>query len=173
MKINKIKITKISLKKLKKMLLKNNDFIKLYNEYKLKKSYNYYINYLIQNISLNNESFLLEKEYIDISYFKYNNIIFNMDYIWEEFKDILDGDVITKVIFRKFKNDGSIIAVFPENVENNYKISCYMHVGQHFSIDYDELKKESTLATEEEYIKLKDELHNIGYVNIKVLKNLR
>ena len=165
-----MKITKISLKKLKKILLKNNDFIKLYNGYKLKKSYNYYINYLIHNISLNSESFLLEKEYIDISYFKYNNVIFNMDYIWEEFKDILDGDVITKVIFRKFKNDGSIIAVFPENVESNYKISCYMHVGQHFSIDYDELKKESTLATEEEYIKLKDELHNIGYINIKVLK---
>lgn len=96
-----------------------------------------------------------------------------MDYIYNEFNDIIKNNLIIKIIFRKFKNDGSIIAIFPQHVENNYKISCYMHVGQHFSIDYEEIKKESTPATEEEYKILKDELHNIGYVNIKVLKNLR
>ena len=74
---------------------------------------------------------------------------------------------ITKVIFRKFKDDNSVIAYFPELPGTNDFSTClsYMHTGQHGSASID---MSGTLkASESEYENLKDELESIGY-NLKV-----
>jgi hypothetical protein len=76
---------------------------------------------------------------------------------------------VTKVVFRKFKNDGSIIALFPEIEEYGGSISSYMHVGQHSAASYYGCVIRSTLATETEYAPLKRELESIGY-SLKVIK---
>ena len=76
----------------------------------------------------------------------------------------------TKVIFRKDKKDGDIIAVFADDKQNNNMIGCYVHLGQHttMSIDY---YNETVPATPEEYSDLKKELEDIGY-NVEVVTEL-
>jgi len=74
----------------------------------------------------------------------------------------------TKVIFRKFKDGGDIVACFPDMLERNYKISAYQHQGQHCNVDYQEIIQTTKLAKEKEYINLKKELENLGY-SLKVM----
>ena len=72
----------------------------------------------------------------------------------------------TKVIFRKFKDNVDIIALFPrisENYDYSQFCSSYMHVGQHGTACVD-LNGITVLAKESEYIDLKKELESIGYV---------
>ena len=75
----------------------------------------------------------------------------------------------TLTIFRKFKDEGDIIALFPEEDWGNYLCSSYQHIGQHGSADYQGVVSISTLATPEEYRELKEELESIGYT-LKIRK---
>ena len=69
----------------------------------------------------------------------------------------------TLTIFRKFKDEGDIIALFPEHDAGNYKCSCYQQLGQHDACDYQDVVSITTLATPGEYAELKAELERIGY----------
>ena len=71
----------------------------------------------------------------------------------------------TIVIFRKFEDDGSIIAIFPEipGTNNRYTCNSYVHIGQHGSCDPYGLVEITKLAKPEEYKDLYDELTRIGY----------
>lgn len=71
----------------------------------------------------------------------------------------------TKVIFRKYRKSGEIIAMFPELPGNNqYWLTClsYLHVGQHGAASV-ELVFHTLPATPDEYSDLKAELESIGY----------
>lgn len=68
----------------------------------------------------------------------------------------------TKVIFRKFRDDGTVIAIFPEIKEGPYLVSCYMHLGQHGATTTDIISL-SAPAKPEEYAALARELQSIGY----------
>ena len=75
----------------------------------------------------------------------------------------------TKVIFKKFRKEGDIIAFFPEMVASLTPCDCltYMHVGQHGA--------GSTMLTNvvpakpSEYAYLKAELEEMGY-NLDIKK---
>ncbi len=67
----------------------------------------------------------------------------------------------TIVIFRKFKKEGDIIALFPDS--RLYHCNSYQHIGQHGAADYRGLLKSTVLATPAEYEDLKNELTRIGY----------
>jgi hypothetical protein len=77
----------------------------------------------------------------------------------------------TKVIFRKWKDNGDIIALFPElnfanGAANRGNIMSYMHVGQHGEASESLLRERSRLvtATTKEAADLKAELETIGYL---------
>jgi hypothetical protein len=74
----------------------------------------------------------------------------------------------TLVVFRKWKDTGDIIALFPHE-EWNHAGDCasYMHVGQHGGAHYQGVIQATVRATEEEYAPLQRELERIGY-NLKV-----
>lgn len=79
-----------------------------------------------------------------------------------------------KVVFRKFKQGGDIIALFPEQTNrNNYMIGSYMHIGQHSDADYDSVISQTSSAKKEEYADLLAELISIGYADIRVIKKCR
>ncbi len=71
----------------------------------------------------------------------------------------------TKVIFRKWKSTGDIIALFPEEPADVNGLYCmsYEHIGQHGSASPD-LSHCTDKATERDYSELKRELESIGYV---------
>ncbi len=73
------------------------------------------------------------------------------------------------VIFRKWKDDGEILALFPEMLENDGLVNCYAHIGQHGAADYHYCLTQSGPATPEEYTDLQQELENIGY-DLKIRK---
>lgn len=76
----------------------------------------------------------------------------------------------TSVVFRKFKDDGQIIAYFPGTYDRG-NITTYMHQGQHGEgapyADYN-----TVLATEAEYAELKAELVSQGYDDLVVRKRI-
>ncbi len=78
---------------------------------------------------------------------------------------------VTKVVFRKTKDNGEVIVLFVEEPGTNEFHTClaYVHVGQHFAVDPALVISTSTLATENEYQGLKEELEQKGY-NLKVIK---
>lgn len=76
---------------------------------------------------------------------------------------------MTEVVFRKFKQGGDIIALFPEQT-NRLMVGSYMHVGQHSDADYNGVISATTPATESEYAALLAELKSIGYDDLKILK---
>lgn len=79
---------------------------------------------------------------------------------------------ITEVVFRKFNDDKSIIALFPYDVWNKQDFTCssYQHIGQHSGADYLGVIERSKAATEAEYKELYNELtKQIGY-NLRVIK---
>jgi len=78
----------------------------------------------------------------------------------------------TKTIFRKFKDTGEIIALFPEIPHDVNGITCssYMHVGQHGASSLG-LHDVSKPAKPEEYAPLQRELESIGY-DLQVIKRL-
>lgn len=90
--------------------------------------------------------------------------------------EALDGKPIeepeTLVIFRKFRDGGDVIALFPEMKENDGLCNSYQHIGQHGAADYGGLvsaqDRTTAPATPEEYADLLEELEAIGYTNLKI-----
>jgi len=78
---------------------------------------------------------------------------------------------MTKVVFRKFKDDGALIALFPEVPWNAGKgtVTSYMHVGQHGDACYGHVIAASRPAREEEYRPLLAELKSLGYDDLRVM----
>lgn len=74
--------------------------------------------------------------------------------------------VKTVVVFRKFKDGGDILALFPNEVADDLDhCQSYQHVGQHGAADYTGLMRTGTVAaTAEEYAPLKLELEGLGYL---------
>ena len=72
-----------------------------------------------------------------------------------------------KVIFRKWKDNGDIIAVFPEipsDTRSWYLCESYEHVGQHGGCNYqDAILPQTVPARPDEYQELLQELSEIGY----------
>lgn len=84
----------------------------------------------------------------------------------------MEKDVkITPVIFRKFKEDNQVIALFPYKLFNIYgsEIISYMHTGQHGKADYNLCVTNSTPAGPDEYQDLLKELESLGY-NLKIMQ---
>ena len=71
----------------------------------------------------------------------------------------------TVVIFRKFRKDGDVIALFPRINANNNRDCCmsYQHIGQHGAASYGLTDAYTIPATENDYRDLKKELESIGY----------
>ena len=74
----------------------------------------------------------------------------------------------TKIIYRKYKDGGEVIAVFPELkypgfVSRKGLVLSYEHIGQHGEADYDHIMKITTIAFPKEYEVLKIELERVGY----------
>lgn len=74
----------------------------------------------------------------------------------------------TRVIFRKFKDTKSIIAIFPDLCYPKYatrdNIMSYMFIGQHSECNYDTIMRMTSPAISEEYEFLQAVLEDIGYV---------
>ena len=76
----------------------------------------------------------------------------------------------TEVMFRKWKNDGDIMALFPYEIDNyNGDVMNYMHMGQHGSANYYYCRDATVPATEYEYQELMEELKEVGY-SLKIVK---
>ena len=77
----------------------------------------------------------------------------------------------TKVIFRKFKTDNDIIALFPELPgDMNPHVTClsYQHVGQHGAACVNLTGQYTRPASEDQYKDLLAELVSIGYTDLKI-----
>lgn len=72
----------------------------------------------------------------------------------------------TLVMFRKFNDNGEIIALFPEEPADTLGRFCssYMHVGQHSGANYHGVIRASKPAKRNEYASLYRELRRIGYM---------
>jgi hypothetical protein len=75
------------------------------------------------------------------------------------------GEDVVRVIFRVFKHNHEVIALFPDfktGVHGQY-IMSYMNIGQHGDADYHHIIDVTRLAKPEEYESLLEELKSIGY----------
>lgn len=81
---------------------------------------------------------------------------------------------MTRVVFRKWKN-GDIIALFPDEPwsRSSYMTTSYMHIGQHGAADYAGVIADTSLAQEDEYKDLLNELKTIGYTDLCVVQRAR
>lgn len=71
----------------------------------------------------------------------------------------------TLVIFRKWRDTGDIIALFPEIPSDAHGWFCeaYEHVGQHGGADYHGVIQTTKPASAEDAAPLTEELRRIGY----------
>jgi hypothetical protein len=70
----------------------------------------------------------------------------------------------TLVVFRRFKDGGDIIALFPEEIADAAgNCMSYQHIGQHGAADYSGCIAASVPASDAEFSELKRELEAIGY----------
>jgi hypothetical protein len=69
------------------------------------------------------------------------------------------------VVFRKWRDTGTVIALFPELAADHQGWFCdaYEHVGQHGGADFHGVVQHSTPAHPDEYADLAVELTRIGY----------
>lgn len=76
-----------------------------------------------------------------------------------------DKPIPVRVVFRKWRDGGGVIALFPELPADPFGYYCdsYEHVGQHGGADYHGVVRYSTPATPEQSAALAAELHQIGY----------
>jgi hypothetical protein len=74
-----------------------------------------------------------------------------------------------RVIFRKWRDSGNVIAFFPDQVDGPY-IGSYEHIGQHSNATYPHPQTEP--ATPDEYADLLAELRTIGYDNLRIVKRV-
>ena len=73
--------------------------------------------------------------------------------------------VKTVVVFRKFKDHGDLVALFPNEIVDDFgNCNSYQHVGQHGAAAYNGVVYKTVAATPEEYAPLKQELESIGYL---------
>jgi hypothetical protein len=70
----------------------------------------------------------------------------------------------TVVVFRKWRKDGGILALFPEVLNYGHFCGSYEHVGQHGGADYKGCIRATVPARPQEYAELARELRRIGYV---------
>jgi hypothetical protein len=77
---------------------------------------------------------------------------------------------MTRVIFRKWRNSGDIIALFPD-IKADFMGGClsYEHVGQHAAATYNLVVAATRPATPAEYAELLAELQRIGYDDLRVV----
>ena len=75
---------------------------------------------------------------------------------------------MTKVIFRKWKDNGEVIAFFPDDDWGHGLIGSYMHVGQHGGTSYQQCLRVTVPASPEEYAALLTELKQLGYADLVV-----
>ncbi len=78
-----------------------------------------------------------------------------------------------RVVFRKFK-DGEVIAVFPDwlwSCKPSVDLVCYQHIGQHGACSPD-IAAWTKPASLDEYSPLLDELLQLGYAPITILKRI-
>lgn len=84
---------------------------------------------------------------------------------------------MTQVIFRKWRDTGEIIALFPEQDGGGGLCDSYMHIGQHGGANYPYLVAgwygPTVPATPEEYADLLAELESIGYDDLVIRKKRR
>ena len=76
-----------------------------------------------------------------------------------------------RVIFRKWKDNGDIIALLPDNDANPGNVNMYEHVGKHGDGSPTIVNGRTTLATPDEYADLLEELTLMGY-DLRVMKRL-
>lgn len=82
---------------------------------------------------------------------------------------------VTPVVFRKFKDNGDIIALFPSLPWGMDCAECasYMHIGQHGAADR-WLISITKPATPGEYADLLNELVNcVGYDDLKIYRKIQ
>lgn len=81
------------------------------------------------------------------------------------------SDDTTLVLFRRWRDTGDLIALFPEQPADYQGrfVDSYMHVGQHGAADYQGVVQATKPATQEEAADLHRELERIGY-RLKVIK---
>lgn len=81
------------------------------------------------------------------------------------------GEKITKVVFRVYKREGAVIALFPDRDAGPTLCESYMHVGGHAPADYPSVVKNTQPAKPEEYEDLKRELESTPYnYKLRVVK---
>lgn len=70
-----------------------------------------------------------------------------------------------RVVFRKWRDSGGVIALFPELPSdiNGWFCDSYEHVGQHGGADYHGVVSHTVPATPDECAALSVELDRIGY----------
>lgn len=68
----------------------------------------------------------------------------------------------TLVVFRKFKDDNAVIALFPEVAWSPESCASYMQIGQHGGASWD-IVIDTLPVTPEEYQPLLTELKSLGY----------
>lgn len=77
----------------------------------------------------------------------------------------------TRVIFRRFKDDQSIIALFPdESADRSGGISSYQTIGQHGAADLKVCDEITEPVGPDEYKTLLEELERIGYEDLNVIE---
>jgi hypothetical protein len=81
---------------------------------------------------------------------------------------------MTRVVFRRY-SDGQIIALFPDVPWSRRlgEVASYMHIGQHGAADYRHVVATTKPATEKESAGLLNELRQVGYNNIRVIKRIK
>jgi hypothetical protein len=83
-------------------------------------------------------------------------------------------EIPTVVVFRKFKDNGEIIAVFPQvpgSTRNWYYCETYVRCGQHGCMDISDIIRLTKVATPEEYIHLQNELEGAPFHYLLYLRN--
>jgi hypothetical protein len=76
-----------------------------------------------------------------------------------------DVPIPVRVVFRRWRAGGWVIALFPELPADAHGCYCdsYMHVGQHGGADYHGVVRHTAPATPDEAAALAAELTRIGY----------
>jgi len=80
---------------------------------------------------------------------------------------------MTKVAFRKDKQDGEIVAVFPETNDGTNTYTSYAHYGQHSACCGAWVVESTRPAKPEEYAELLAELRAIGYDDLQIVSRTK
>lgn len=70
-----------------------------------------------------------------------------------------------RVVFRKWRDTGDVIALFPELPADIFGLFCdsYEHIGQHSGADYHGVVRQTVPASPSEHANLSLELTRLGY----------